>query len=372
MNSNMPEFLARNARFVQQSIARSRRWGYTRAMFGGKITTSLAAVCLMVMICLAAPAWAAKVGPLHGTPAPSLPALGTPAGITTEELVDTSFPIALEDRGDTASALLEWQRIAHKAFGKDREQALTQATRLAIVLERPQVANALLTELLTENPATPYAPQALYHIATGPDAMAAAKAFGQLQGVFPQSEWTAAAQMNDVWHQAENGGKITKTYNLPQAETLKKRVQAIRTTGQAKLALAGAMGVIAPGLGHMVAGNIPQGVAVLIIWCLFTLAFLSACRHRHYAYAFLFVIPAAALWLTGPVVAMQLAKEQTDKVLHASLAKWADLRPVVPTDTVAEAPRQPDVPEPAPAVSPTDLPVPQGMQEQPLPTPAQM
>ena len=158
----------------------------------------------------------------------------------------------------------------------------------------------------------------------------------------------------------------------PQAETLKKRVAAIRTTGQAKLALAGAMGVLAPGLGHMYAGNIPQGVAVLIIWCLFTLAFLSACRHRHYAYAFLFVIPAAALWLTGPVVAMQLAKEQTDKVLHASLAKWADLRPVVPTDTVADTPPQSNEPEPVPTVSPTDIPVPQGMQEQPLPTPAQM
>ena len=328
-------------------------------MFGGKvIRKSLVTACVFVaMMAICTPLWAVTVGPLHGKPGPSLRALGTPAGsIATEELLDTSFPASLEDRGDLASALLEWQRIAHKSFGAERELALTNATRLSIALERPQVANALLTELLTQNPASKYAPEALYHLATGPDTMAAAQAFGQLQNIFPQNPWTEAAQMNEVWQQAHRAGKVVNTYNLPKAEDLRKRLRTMYAAEQARIGLAGAMGVIMPGLGHMYAGNMPQGVAVLIIWCLFTLAFLSACRHRHYAYSFLFVIPAAALWLTGPVVAMELAKDQRDKKIEASLAKWDDLRPVIPSDIPpeTEAP-QPAVVAPATpeAVSPT-------------------
>ncbi len=343
-------------------------------MFGGKYTIKrlVTAALLLAMMVISTPLWAASVGPLHGKAGPSLRALGTPAGsIAAEELLDTSFPASLEDRGDLTSALVEWQRIAHKSFGKDREMALTHATRLSIALDRPQVANALLAELLDQNPSSPYVPEALYHLATGADTMAAAQAFGQLQASFPGNPWTEAAQLNEVWQQAERAGKVVNTYGLPKAEDLKKRISIIKKTEQARIGLAGAMGVLMPGLGHMYAGNMPQGIAVLIIWCLFTLAFLSACRHRHYAYSFLFVIPAAALWVTGPVVAMELAKEQTEKKIEASLAKWSDLRPVLPNEMAPQTPEA-EVVMPQ-TVSPTDVSStevsPTGMQEQALPTP---
>jgi hypothetical protein len=346
-------------------------------MFGGKYTTKrlVTAALLLAMMTICTPLLAASVGPLHGKAGPSLRALGTPAGsIASEELLDTSFPASLEDRGDLASALLEWQRIAHKAFGEEREMALTHATRLSIALERPQVANALLAELLDQNPSSQYAPEALYHLATGTDTMAAAQAFGQLQTQFAGNPWTEAAQMNEVWQQAERSGKVVNTYGLPKAEDLKKRISIIKKTEQARIGLAGAMGVLMPGLGHMYAGNMPQGIAVLIIWCLFTLAFLSACRHRHYAYSFLFVIPAAALWVTGPVVAMELAKEQAQKKIETNLAKWSDLRPVLPTDIVPQSAETEAIV--LQTISPTEVSPtqvsPAGMQEQPLPTPERM
>lgn len=378
MNSNMPHFLASSEHSVQQSIAASSNESYTPHMFGGKHTTKslVTAALLLAMMAVCAPLWAVTVGPLHGKAGPSLPALGTPAGsIATEELLDTSFPASLEERGDLASALLEWQRIAHKAFGEERELALTNATRLSIALERPQVASALLKELLTQNPASHYAPEVLYHLATGPDTMAAAQAFGQLQTIFPHNPWTEAAQMNEVWQQAERSGKIVNTYGLPKAEDLKKRIMTLRAAEQARIGLAGAMGVLMPGLGHMYAGNMPQGIAVLIIWCLFTLAFLSACRHRHYAYSFLFIIPAAALWMTGPVVAMELAKDQARKKVEISLQKWNDLRPVLPD----EAPPQTSAPQPAvteslvpETVSATDVAPVETPREETLITPTRM
>ncbi len=274
---------------------------------------------------------AVTVGPLDGKAGPSLKPLAVPdATLHVEELPDTGFPKALEKLGDLPSAALEWQRLAHKAHGQEREEALTNAARLNIAMERPAVAVAIITELLTENPTSAYAPEALYHISTGPNSAAQSDALRQLSEKFKGNPWATAAQLHDVWQQAETKGKITQTYGLPQAEELKTRIKKLRSAQQQKVAKAGAIGVMLPGAGHAFAGNIPQGLTVFIVWCLFTLAFLSACRHRHYAYSFLFVIPAVALWLTSPTVAMQIVRDDTHKTLLKNLASWNDLRPTIP------------------------------------------
>ena len=277
-----------------------------------------------------ASAHAVTVGPLDGKPAPTLKPLGIPAmSMEVESLPDTGFPKELERMGDLQSAALEWQRLAHKSTGSERELALTNATRLFIAMNQPVVASNLINELLTENPTTSYAPEALYHISTGPKGEAQQGALKQLQDKFAANEWAVAALMHDVWLQAEKG-RISNTYQLKPAEELKLRMKKIRAEQQEKVARAGALGVFIPGAGHAYAGNIPQGITVLLVWCLFTLAFLSACRHRHYAYSFLFIIPSVSLWLTSPVVAMQLVRDETQKKIATSLANWNDLRPVLP------------------------------------------
>lgn len=299
-------------------------------MQGTKKTIRLLALILTVFaVCV--PVHAVTVGPLDGKAGPALKPLGIPAvGMSVEELPDTGFPKALEQLGDLPSAALEWQRLAHKAHGAEREQALTNAARLNIAMGRPAVASAIINELITENPATPYAPEALYHISTGPKSEAQAGALKQLTDKFAANPWTTASQLHDVWQQAESTGKITQTYGIKQAEELKKRIKTLRNAQQEKIAKSGAFGVIIPGAGHAYAGNIPQGLTVFLVWCLFTLAFLSACRHRHYAYSFLFVIPSVALWLTSPVVAMEIVRDNTHKTLVTSLKGWNDLRPQIP------------------------------------------
>ena len=302
-------------------------------------------------------AFAVTVGKLDGKAGPSLRAIGTPGmSMEVEHLPDTGFPKDLERMGDLPAAALEWQRLAHKAFGAERELALTNAARLYIALDQPAVASNLITELIKQNPSTPYAPEALYHISTGPSGVAQGGALKQLQQKFPGNPWSTAALMHDVWQQAEKG-PIKQTYNLPQAEELKKRLKKIRGEQQEKVARAGALGVFIPGAGHAYAGNVPQGITVMLVWCLFTLAFLSSCRHRHYAYSFLFVIPAASLWLTSPVVAMQLVRDETQAKINRSLQSWTDLQPALPSaPAVPQAPAAEAIP-PAPAlvqpVSPT-------------------
>lgn len=299
-----------------------------------KIITALS-LLIGTFIMLVQPAHAVPplvtVGPLDGKAGPSLPPIATPdASLMVEELADTGFPKELERLGDLPSAALEWQRIAHKAHGREREEALTNATRLYIALGQPVVASALITTLLTENPATPYAPEALYHISTGPRSGAQLKAREQLRKTFPENDWTRAALLHDVWQQVESKGKITQTYKLPQAEELKKRIKSLRIAQQQKIARAGAIGVFLPGAGHAFAGKPVQGLTVFMVWVLFLLAYLSACRHRHYAYSFLFIIPVVSLWLTSPAVAMQIVRDDTHQKLIASLPSWSDLRPTLP------------------------------------------
>ncbi|PZP40551.1 MAG: hypothetical protein DI585_00335 [Pseudomonas fluorescens] len=293
-------------------------------------------------------AFATKVGPLDGKAGPSLRPLGSPGGIQTEVLPDTGFPKELERLGDLPSAAVEWQRLAYQSHGKERELALTNAARLNIAMGNPNVASRLISELINDNPATQYAPEALFHIATGSYGDAQANAFRQLQEKFPGNPWTTAAQMSDVWKQAEAKGRIKQTYGLEAAEKLKQRINMLRVEQQKKIAVSGAMGVILPGAGHAYAGNIPQGVTVFIFWCLFTLAFLSACRHRHFAYSFLFVIPSVSLWLTSPIVAMEIVRDETKSEIAANLQKWTDLQPQLPN-----APKAPETPvSSAPATPP--------------------
>ncbi len=298
---------------------------YNQSMSGQKIIITVLALLFMPVL-----AFAVTVGKLDGKPGPSLRALGTPGGgMQVEHLPDTGFPKELERMGDLPAAALEWQRLAHKTFGAERELALTNAARLYIAMEKPAVASNLITALLKQNPASTYAPEALYHISTGPAGAAQTGALKQLEEKFPGNGWSNAALMHDVWLQAQKG-RVKQTYNLPQAEELKLRLKKLRGEQQEKVARAGALGVFIPGAGHAYAGNIPQGIAVMLVWCLFTLAFLSACRHRHYAYSFLFIIPSAALWLTSPVVAMQLVRDETQKNIDSSLQKWTDLKPALP------------------------------------------
>jgi hypothetical protein len=65
----------------------------------------------------------------------------------------------------------------------------------------------------------------------------------------------------------------------------------------------------------------------LLGWAVFGLAFLSACRHRHYAYAFVWAFPFMALWLNSPLSAAQAAEAAAYAARVQTMAGWQDLRP---------------------------------------------
>jgi hypothetical protein len=149
---------------------------------------------------------------------------------------------------------------------------------------------------------------------------AQASAISHIRQTYADTPWGRAALMQLVWQQAASG-RVTQTYALPQAEDLKKRLDAAAVTGQSRATNAAMLGVF-PGAGHAYIGQVAQGIFLFIGWAVFTLAFLSACRHRHYAYAFVFVFPAVALWLNSPLLALQQARAQAQQQLQGSLVKW--------------------------------------------------
>lgn len=294
----------------------------------------------LMLAVLAAAAYAApvQVGPLDGKAAPSLPAIAMPGDVVTEKLASTAFPATLEQMGDYPSAILEWQRVAYQSDGPDRLHALFKAATLQSQLNENSAATNTYQTILREYPTAAQTPEVLYHLAQITSGTTYTNVLTTLKTSYAQTSWGQAALLQNVWQQAQTG-RITQTFNIPAAETLKKRIAAEHLVNINKGAMAGALGVI-PGAGQIYLGQSGQGLALFVMWALFLLAFLSACRHRHYAYAFVFVIPAMALWLSSPATAIDLAKQQAAERRVTNLAKWTDLMPKLPT-------------EPTPPASPT-------------------
>lgn len=265
-----------------------------------------------------------KVGPLDGTSTTALPALATPTA-NVEKLIDTAFPRMLENMHDFPSAALEWQRVAYKSQGPEREAALYRAAQLHMRMGHTAAAVASFRQILQEDPDSPHLPEALYYLSHLTTGATQTEILTGLQTKFPTSGWTKTALMENAWQQAATG-RIEKTWSQPNAVTLQKRLQLLRKENQDRLAIAGAAGVV-PGAGHIFLGQYAQGGFLLLGWAMFALAFLSACRHRHYAYAFVFAVPMAALWLSSPVVAMQQGRQQATEKLAKSLAEWKDVLP---------------------------------------------
>lgn len=124
---------------------------------------------------------------------------------------------------------------------------------------------------------------------------------------------------------------MTKTYGLEKAVTLQNRLKMLDVQNTSRKATAVTLALV-PGGGQMFLGKYAEGGLTLTLWALLALAFLSACRHRHYAYAFVFVLPFAAIWVTSPGVAAQLAKEITEAERKASMPQWAALQPTLPAE----------------------------------------
>lgn len=288
---------------------------------------TLSLLSLLFLSCIsvvfAAPA---KVGPRDGLVVESLPPLATPQIAAVEKMPDTAFPAQLEKMGDLASAQLAWQRIAYEANGPEREKALFQVLRLQSLQGQQQAVLGTMRVLEGDFPRTPRAPEALYYLSEAQTGAHKQETLTTLAGMYPQSPWSQAALMRDVWQQLNTTGKITQNYNLPQALKIEGRLKLLQQEGKTRAATAMAFGLV-PGGGHFYLHQYLQGAVMLLGWALFGLAFLSACRHRHYAYALVFVWPFAALWATSPGAAAGVAHQQEKDATTRAIANWNDVAP---------------------------------------------
>lgn len=281
---------------------------------------SVVFVVLLALLAGAAVAEAPKVGPKDGMAVESLPALAIPSVAVAQKLVDITFPTYLEKMGDNHSALLEWQRVAYQSSGNDRQNALYRIALLQVKLEDDAAAAQTLTKLVTEFPASANAAQAYVLLAQTATGAQQASAIAAIRTSYADTAWGKAALMQLVWQQAA-AGAVTQTYGLPQADNLKKRIGQQDLDQQRRATTATMLGIF-PGAGHAYIGQVGQGLFLFLGWAVFTLAFLSACRHRHYAYAVVFVVPAVALWLNSPFLARAASGQLAAQQRTEALAKW--------------------------------------------------
>jgi hypothetical protein len=283
---------------------------------------------LLPFLLLTCPLWAApRVGPLDGAQGPSLPAVSMPMLAQEEELPNTALPMALEDKGLYEAALLEWARIEQDARGPERTQALSRLMILSELTGQPIAAQAYEQQWRALNPTAPTPPELAYvrYLMGQPDAEVEAS-LNTLATTAPNDYYSVLMRWEALWHEAANTGRILKTYNLPAGVQLQERLKFLRTKDLANFMLVVGLAVI-PGAGHLFLQQWAMASVLLLGWAVFGLAFLSACRHRHYAYAFVWAFPFMALWLNSPLAAAQAAEAAAHTARVQALKDWQDLRP---------------------------------------------
>ncbi|MCA3244772.1 MAG: hypothetical protein INF43_05685 [Alphaproteobacteria bacterium] len=282
-----------------------------------------------LLLLLLVPAWgwtAARVGPLDGAKGPSLPAVAMPALAHEEELFNPWLAKELERRGMLAAATLEWTRLEREARGADRQQTLEALARLSYQQGQPALAAEFIIQLQDLNPT--YQPgEGLLMAQLGAVQGASRTAVLQaLQTRYPTSRESVTARWRAVWQEAAATGRVSQAWGLEMASLLEARLKFLRAEALTHYTLAVGLAVL-PGAGHLVLQDWGRAVVLLVGWALFGLAFLSACRHRHYAYALVWAVPFVALWLNSPLSAAQSAELKAQHQRWQAMASWQDLRP---------------------------------------------
>lgn len=272
----------------------------------------------------------AKVGPKDGMVVESLAPIATPDFVEPEKMVDFTFPQNLEKAGDFSSALYAWQKTAHESSGADLLRAKLGVLRLHTQLGNTQAAQTLAGQLLTQPLPTEQADQVRFFLVQnlqGDARKEALKPFIENR----TSAWADAALYNEAFREGWATGKINKTYGLDKAQTLYQRLTLMEQEAKTRAASAAAMSIV-PGLGHMVLQDNATSGILLTVWALLGLAFISACRHKHFSYAFVFAIPFAALWVSAAPATLQIAQEQATHKRQAAMQSWAEFLPTYPRE----------------------------------------
>jgi hypothetical protein len=267
--------------------------------------------------------WAAmaepRVGPHDGMRVENLPPVAFPTATVEENLPDNALAVQLEKNGFDVLAGVEWQRVALASHGAEERRAWLRAGQAFMRAQKYQAAELSFQKAQDLGGGAPSAmPELLYNVAgasTGAPRMAA---LGKL-ATMPHNPWAKAALWRDVLAQAEHG-PITHTYGWPELDAMRAYQTRFAAGNQKQAWIAAGFGAI-PGAGHMVEGDYSQGAMILLFTALFGLAFLSACRHRHYAYSFLLVLPCVSLWLNSPIMAHALSLQKAEARWQAQVAK---------------------------------------------------
>ena len=275
------------------------------------------------------------VGPRDNTAGPSLPPLLTPTGavspstlITEETLPDTGYPQWLAQQGNLPAALQAWQSVAYNTNGAERGWALLQVAHLQTQLKQPTLAAQTLANLRNDAQlssfTTPREGELIYRQLWVTPLAAQASLQASLQ-TLPAGPWRDAALLLQAWQRVEAGGRVpagaAATNTMPDwLHSVPSTLQRMDTLAEQNAMLAATLSAL-PGLGHLWLQAWAAGGLMLLAWALFGWAFLSACRHRHYAYACVWVWPFVGLWLQAPVGAYALAMQQAQTVERALLAK---------------------------------------------------
>jgi hypothetical protein len=297
------------------------------------LTFSLVLMLFLVPALHAAPA---KIGPDHGKPGPTLPAVATPTmgSVKEEKMVDWSFPAHLAQTEDWPSAVSAYQQLAWQVSGTAKIEALRQVgfaqeqagnhnaalQTYTNILSLPLVAQSPSRTLEFSAKATvaylqraPQTTPSLTFIATHIETVTRTPS--------PTNPWSAWALQALAWQQLKAGGNLPSTYGLPQLESLKKEVnnwKSEQKSIQHRTALLEAI----PGLGLLFLNDKRAALGTFALWLFaLTLAVTATVGRRYYA-ATVWWFVLAMVMLSTPSLAAQRARQLSADHWPGQLQKW--------------------------------------------------
>lgn len=264
---------------------------------------------------------------------PALPALSDPM-FSGGDMPDPTFAEQLEQTGDLAGALLEWQRQAHLAKGSDRAMALFRTAGLLQKWGKHQEALLMFEQFGNEFPKHSRIPEALYRMSRSAEALrpgTGSEAFvNRLVSKYPDSVWASVAAYRQVWEQAQEGVLKTPPITDPRITELAKQLEPYLQPAADKKATIAAFVSVIPGAGHLWLGDWRTALTAFVLNMLFIWALVFALKNKHWPYAAVWGLVVSILYTGTLFSAYALGQRDVREARLIAMASMSELHPKEP------------------------------------------
>jgi len=266
---------------------------------------------------------------------PSLPGLASPDFVPSVPLsvTDPAFPKHLEKMGDSASAILEWRRIAFTTEDASlKAQAYFHIGRLYYLNDQPEESIKAFENFGAHFPKDTRTNQALYYMTLSSiqlDSKETPSLIGRMEERFADTEWTKSARYAYLWSLAKQGKETGFKAKEKQEKQLLQILKPYPTNVDEKAWMATLLSFL-PGAGHLYLDSLSIAAAAFVINFIFFMAFLHALREKQWAYSMVLGLIFSCIYFGTIFSSYTLTYSSALSARLDAMASWENMHPTTP------------------------------------------